>query len=60
MALTRWLLQWNQIQPSSDWTRPAQVFREQLSLEIGRFYSKQSSDAKYHISFFLETLYEFV
>lgn len=51
---------WNQIQPSSDWTRPAQVFRDQLSLEIGRFYSYQSSDAKYHILFFLETLYEFV
>jgi hypothetical protein len=51
---------WNQIQPSIDWTRPDQVFRDQLCLEIGRFYSYQSSDAKYHILFFLETLHEFV
>jgi hypothetical protein len=51
---------WNQIQPSIDWTRAAQVFRDQLCLEIGRFYSYQSSDAKYHILFFLETLHEFV
>ncbi len=51
---------WNQIQPPSDWTRSPEVFREQLSLEIGRFYSEQSDNPKYHIPFFLKTLYEFV
>jgi hypothetical protein len=52
---------WNQIQAPSDWPRTAEVFREQLSLEIGRqFYSKQSNDAQYHIPFFIETLYKFI
>ena len=51
---------WHQVQPPSDWTRPPEVFREQLSLEIGRFYSEHSNDPKYHIPFFLKTLYEFV
>jgi hypothetical protein len=51
---------WHQVQPPSDWTRPLEVFREQLSLEIGRFYSEHSNDPKYHIPFFLKTLYEFV
>jgi len=51
---------WNQIQPPSDWTCPPEVFREQLSLEIGRFYSEQSDNPKYHIPFLLKTLYEFV
>jgi len=51
---------WNQVQPPSEWTRPPEVFREQLSLEIGRFYSEQSDNPKYHLPFFLKTLYEFV
>jgi hypothetical protein len=51
---------WHQLQPPSDWSHPPEVFREQLSLEIGRFYSEQSNDPKYHIPFFLKTLYEFV
>jgi len=51
---------WNQVQPPSDWTRSPEVFREQLSLEIGKFYSKQSDNPKYHIPFLLKTLYEFV
>ncbi len=51
---------WHQVQPPSDWPRPPEVFREQLSLEIGRFYSEHSNDPKYHIPFFLKTLYEFV
>ncbi len=32
--------------------QPLSDFREQLSLEIGRFYSQQSSDVKSHIPFF--------
>ncbi|MEG3985883.1 hypothetical protein QUA13_01815 [Microcoleus sp. S28C3] len=51
---------WHQIKPSGDFSREDWVFREQLSLEIGRFYSQQSSDVKSHIPFFFTTLYEFV
>lgn len=53
---------WNQVQPASDsdWSRSPQVFREQLLLEIGRFYSEQGSNPKYHIPFLLNTLYKLV
>ncbi|MEW6493413.1 MAG: hypothetical protein AB1589_13050 [Cyanobacteriota bacterium] len=51
---------WNQVQPPSDWPRSPETFREQLLLEIGRFYSEQSDNPRYHIPFFLKTLYEFV
>ena len=51
---------WHQIKPSGDFSRDDRVFREQLSLEIGRFYAGQSSDVKYHIPFFFKTLHEFV
>jgi hypothetical protein len=49
---------WKSIHPSSQWTRSAEVFREQLLLAIGRFYSERSHNAKYHIPFFLKTLYQ--
>lgn len=51
---------WNLVQPSSDWTSTPEVFREQLLLAIGRFYSEQRNDTKYHIPYFLETLYQLV
>lgn len=51
---------WNQVQPPSDWTGSHTAFKDQLLLEIGRFYSGQSNDPKYHIPFWLKTLYEFV
>lgn len=51
---------WHQIKPSGDWRHDERVFREQLSLEIGRFYSHQSSDVKCHIPFFFKALYECV
>jgi hypothetical protein len=51
---------WHQIKPSADFSREDWVFRDQLSLEIGRFYSEQSSDVKSHIPFFFKTLYELV
>jgi hypothetical protein len=51
---------WNQIQPPSDWTGSHAAFKDQLLLEIGRFYSGQSNDPKYHIPFLLKTLHEFV
>ncbi|MEG4225591.1 hypothetical protein QUA35_06390 [Microcoleus sp. N9_B2] len=56
---------WHQIKSSGDFSEKSReeywvLFREQLSLEIGRFYSKQNSDVKSHIPFFFKTLYEFV
>jgi hypothetical protein len=51
---------WHQIKPSGDFSREDWVFREQLSLEIGRFYSEQSSNVKSHIPVFFKTLYKFV
>ena len=51
---------WHQIQPSGDWSRDERVFREQLSLEIGRFYSQQNPDVKCHIPFFFKVLHECV
>ena len=51
---------WKKIMSPADWSGNEENFREQLSLEIGRFYSQQSSDVKSHIPFFFKTLYEFV
>jgi len=51
---------WGKIKSPVDWSGNDREFREQLSLEIGRFYSEQSSDVKSHIPFFFNTLYEFV
>jgi hypothetical protein len=51
---------WHQIKPFGDFSREDWVFREQLSLEIGRFYSEQNSDVKSHIPFFFKTLHDFV
>lgn len=51
---------WNKIQPPNGWSAGETRFREQLSLEIGRFYSEQSSEVKCHIPFFFKTLHEFV
>lgn len=51
---------WEQIQPNSSWRTQHKIFREQLSLEIGEFYSRQDwSDPRNHIPFFFKTLYEF-
>ncbi len=47
---------WNQIQPSPDWSSSVEAFKDQLLLEIGKFYSEHSENPRYHISFFLETL----
>ena len=51
---------WQQIKPPGDWSGNEGKFREQLSLEIGRFYSQQSSDVKCHIPFFFKVLHECV
>ncbi|MEZ2249986.1 hypothetical protein [Microcoleus sp.] len=51
---------WHQIKPAGDFSRDERVFREQLSLEIGRFYSQQTSHVKSHIPFFFKALHELV
>lgn len=50
---------WNQIQPSSEWTRPVHIFKDQLILQIARFYAEQNDTAKYHIPSFFKNLYQF-
>jgi len=50
---------WKQIEPNNDWTRSPKIFREQLSLKIGRFYAEQECDCKNHIPYFFKTLYQF-
>ncbi len=48
---------WHQIKPPSYWTGSIVEFRDQLSLHIADFYSRNYEDAKYHISFLLHNLY---
>ena len=48
---------WRKIQPPSDWTGSIEILRDQLSLQIADFYSRNYEDAKYHISFLLHNLY---
>lgn len=51
---------WNEVQPPEDYSRSPEIFREQLSLEIGRkFYQQYDDHVQYHISFFLKTLYDY-
>ncbi len=54
---------WQQIQPSSEWSRDFAAYRDQLSLAIARdFYAKQTDDeaaAKYHIPYFFKMLRKF-
>ncbi|MBW4575383.1 MAG: hypothetical protein KME08_08885 [Aphanothece sp. CMT-3BRIN-NPC111] len=51
---------WNQIQPSNEWTRPVDAFKDQLILKIARFYSEETDSTKYHIPSFFKNLYQFV
>ncbi len=51
---------WYQIRPSDDWNYAHDVFRDQLLLEIGRFYSKQAADTRLHIPDFFKALHPFV
>lgn len=48
-----------EIQPPHDWTSGDSRFRDQLILEIGRFYSNQSDSQRYHLVAFFNTLYSF-
>ena len=47
---------WKEIKPPADTEIPPARFREQLSLEIAKFYSENTSNPKYHISFLLNYL----
>jgi hypothetical protein len=51
---------WQQILPDDNWTHSQYKFREQLSLEIGKFYSKQDCIFENHIPFFFKTLYKLI
>ncbi|MTJ06338.1 hypothetical protein [Anabaena sp. UHCC 0204] len=51
---------WKQILPDDNWTHSPYKFREQLSLEIGKFYSKQDCIVENHIPFFFKTLYKLI
>lgn len=50
---------WEAMTPPSDWTNTKEVFRDQLLLEIAKFYSEQSNYAKYHIPAFMRFLKHF-
>lgn len=51
---------WNQIvpDPGSGWTRKFHIFREDLALKIGGYYSAQPCDSKEHIPMFFKTLFQ--
>ncbi|MDY6785844.1 MAG: hypothetical protein SW833_25395 [Cyanobacteriota bacterium] len=49
---------WKQVKPPSGWTGSIRAFKDQLLLEIGRFYSDKGDNPRYHIAFFLKTLYD--
>lgn len=49
---------WQKIQPPCDSSHADYNLREQLSLEIGRFYAAQSSDSRYHITYLYKNLYD--
>lgn len=50
---------WKQIEPSEDWTPSHhKIFRDEICLKIGDFYSRQDRDAKYHLSVFFKTLFK--
>ncbi|MEO1377662.1 MAG: hypothetical protein AAFW70_25960, partial [Cyanobacteria bacterium J06635_10] len=51
---------WKQIQAPADWSSTPEAFKDQLLLEIAKFYAENSNNPKYHISFFLEILSQLV
>ncbi len=50
---------WKNLSPGNDWTGPVHTFKDQVLLEIGRFYS-EINDPKYHLSTFFKTLHMFI
>lgn len=57
LALKKAKYYWKKIQPPVDTNISPERFREQLSLEIAKFYSENSNNPKYHISFLLNYLF---
>jgi hypothetical protein len=51
---------WERILPSEEVNRSEYAFRDMLSLEMGKFYSKQECKVENHIPFFFKTLSEYV
>lgn len=51
---------WQQIKPPIDWTNSEEAFRDELLLQIAKFYSEQTNYAKYHIPYFIQFLRQFV
>jgi hypothetical protein len=52
---------WKNIQPPPDWTSGSDGrFREQLSLDIGRFYADQTDTQRYHLVAFFKALQSYL
>ena len=51
---------WRQILPDDSYPHSPYQFREMLSQEIGKFYSKQDCIVENHIPFFFKTLYKLI
>lgn len=49
---------WEALKPDENWTRSLQNYRDQLTLEIGRWYSRNYEDPRNHISFLLHCLHQ--
>lgn len=51
---------WEKIKPGQHWTKSPKLFREQLALEIGEYYSQQDwNNPANHLGYFFKTLYQF-
>lgn len=49
---------WKKIKPPDSWPVSEKRYREQLLLNLGRFYATQSQDSEYHFSVFFKTIYD--
>lgn len=60
LMITKAKEQWHQVlpDPGSGWTQGDNIFREQLTLEIGRFISEHSDSTDHHLSAFFRTLHQ--
>jgi hypothetical protein len=47
---------WLEVEPPEDHTSPPERYREQLALQIGRFYAHNSDNPSCHISHLLKLL----
>jgi hypothetical protein len=49
----------NYVSPPIDWSQSEQTYKDQLTLAIGRFYSKNSHNPRFHIPFLLKQLQQY-